>query len=79
MFADAATATQALDEYFNEPGVDLLRRLMQPVVLFEPVEGGACFDQENWERNTALISANLASSRRAVSCCFSFFASPIAS
>lgn len=41
MFADVATARQALDEYFNEAGVELMLRLMQPVVLFEPVEGRA--------------------------------------
>jgi len=32
MFADVATAREALDEYFNEPGVELMMRDRKSVV-----------------------------------------------
>ncbi len=38
MFADIATARETLSEYFNEPGVELLLRLMHTAVVFEPVK-----------------------------------------
>ena len=38
MFSDLAAAREALDEYFNEPGVELLLRLMHTAIVLEPVE-----------------------------------------
>ena len=38
MFSDLAAAREALDEYFNEPGVELLSRLMHTAIVLEPVE-----------------------------------------
>ena len=38
MFADVATAKEILDEYFNEPGVELLLRVMYTAIGFESIE-----------------------------------------
>lgn len=41
MFADVATAKEILGEYFNEPGVELLLRLMHTAIGFKPIEGSS--------------------------------------
>jgi Domain of unknown function (DUF1963) len=41
MFADVATAKEILDEYFNEPGVELLLRVMYTAIGFESIEGSS--------------------------------------
>jgi hypothetical protein len=41
MFADVATAKEILDEYFDEPGVELLLRVMHTAIGFEPIEGSS--------------------------------------
>src|SRR6478752_1307388 len=38
MFVDVVAAKEVLTEYFNEPGVELLLRVMQPAIGFEPSE-----------------------------------------
>src|SRR5262245_4801937 len=38
MFADIGTARAVLEDCFNEPGVELLISLLQPVIVFEPLE-----------------------------------------
>ena len=41
MFADIATAKEFLNEYFNEPGAELLLRVMHTAIGFEPIEGSS--------------------------------------
>lgn len=41
MFVDVVAAKEVLTEYFNEPGVELLLRVMQPAIGFEPIEGSS--------------------------------------
>ncbi len=41
MFASAAAAQEVLQDYFNEPGVELLLEVLVPTIVFDPIEAPA--------------------------------------
>ena len=41
MFASAEAAQEVLQDYFNEPGVELLLEVLVPAIVFDPIEAPA--------------------------------------